>query len=285
VKRTLAIWLTIGGAVWWSAASNLAPAQTLQSFSKEGVAFSYPSDWKLTDKSTPEFQHYVLTPHQSAVVIMVVVLREPLTEQNQFTAARRQIAVPYLDKIRQSFAASKQPVAETTPCLEIAGRTVSGTRLKGQDGNEPSTAEVFATVKGHRFVSLVFMKTDKESAIADAAWVALRRTLDVARAGATDDGSLLESIVTGGVLNGRALRLPKPSYPVAARNEGAEGTVVIQVTIDEQGNVIHATPIKGHPALYRETVKAALGAKFTPTQLCEVPVKVTGVITYNFVRM
>ena len=89
--------------------------------------------------------------------------------------------------------------------------------------------------------------------------------------------------ISGGVLNGKAISLPKPAYPAIARQAHASGTVVVQVTIDENGNVISATPVSGHPLLRGVAVQAARGARFSPTKLSGQPVKVTGVITYNFV--
>lgn len=89
--------------------------------------------------------------------------------------------------------------------------------------------------------------------------------------------------ISGGVLNGRAISLPKPSYPPIAKSAHASGTVVVQVTIDENGNVISAHAVSGHPLLVAVAVAAARGARFSPTKLSGQPVKVTGVITYNFV--
>jgi periplasmic protein TonB len=89
--------------------------------------------------------------------------------------------------------------------------------------------------------------------------------------------------ISGGVLNGKAISLPKPGYPPIARQAHASGTVVVQVTIDENGNVISATAVSGHPLLRAVAVSAARGARFSPTKLSGQPVKVTGVITYNFV--
>lgn len=85
------------------------------------------------------------------------------------------------------------------------------------------------------------------------------------------------------VLNGSAVSLPKPEYPQAARAVRASGTVSVQVTIDEEGNVISADAVGGHPLLQPAAVKAAQQAKFRPTRLSGTPVKVTGIITYNFV--
>lgn len=92
------------------------------------------------------------------------------------------------------------------------------------------------------------------------------------------------SIVSGGVVNGKASRLVQPTYPPAAKAVKASGTVNVQVTIDENGNVISASATSGHPLLRAAAVSAARSSKFTPTKLSGQPVKVTGVIVYNFVQ-
>lgn len=89
--------------------------------------------------------------------------------------------------------------------------------------------------------------------------------------------------ISGGVLNGKAISLPKPGYPPIARAAHASGTVVVQVLIDENGNVVSANAVSGHPLLIQAAVSAARSAKFSPTKLSGQPVKVTGVIQYNFV--
>lgn len=89
--------------------------------------------------------------------------------------------------------------------------------------------------------------------------------------------------IAGGVLNGKAISLPRPAYPEIARTAGASGTVVVQVVIDEEGNVISADAISGHPLLQGAATEAARNAKFLPTKLSGQAVKVAGVITYNFV--
>lgn len=90
--------------------------------------------------------------------------------------------------------------------------------------------------------------------------------------------------ISAGVLNGKAISLPKPDYPPDARAAGVEGVVVVQVMIDEQGNVTEAHPISGPKQLQEVSVNAALQAKFSPTLLSGEPVKVTGVLVYNFGR-
>ena len=89
--------------------------------------------------------------------------------------------------------------------------------------------------------------------------------------------------ISGGVLNGKAVHLVTPPYPAIARSAHAAGSVQVQVLIDENGNVISAHAVSGHPLLQAAAVAAARASKFTPTKLSGQPVKVNGVIIYNFV--
>lgn len=89
--------------------------------------------------------------------------------------------------------------------------------------------------------------------------------------------------VSGGVLNGKALSLPSPVYPGAALAVKATGAVHVQVSVDEEGHVISASAISGHPLLRSAATNAAREAKFSPMIVNGSPVKVAGVLTYNFV--
>ena len=91
-------------------------------------------------------------------------------------------------------------------------------------------------------------------------------------------------IKSEGVINGKATHLPKPVYSAAAIAMRAQGAVNVQVTIDEEGKVISANAVSGNPLLKIEAERAAWKARFSPTYLSKVPVKVTGVIVYNFTK-
>ena len=95
-------------------------------------------------------------------------------------------------------------------------------------------------------------------------------------------GQEIPKSINGGVLNGKAVSLPKPPYPAAARQANASGAVSVKVTIDEEGNVTNAEAVSGHPLLRAAAVEAATQAKFSPTRLSGQPVKVSGTIVYNF---
>ena len=85
------------------------------------------------------------------------------------------------------------------------------------------------------------------------------------------------------ILNSRALSLPKPPYPPIAKQMRVQGMVSVQVLIDESGKVISARAISGNPALTTAAQQAAFGARFSPTMIGDQAVKVSGLITYNFI--
>ncbi|MDT7808318.1 MAG: periplasmic protein TonB [Acidobacteriota bacterium] len=92
-----------------------------------------------------------------------------------------------------------------------------------------------------------------------------------------------KTVVSGGVLNGKAISKPQPAYPPIAKAARASGTVTVQILVDESGRVVSANAVSGHPLLQQAAVAAARQARFSPTLLSGQPVKVSGVITYNFV--
>jgi TonB family protein len=86
-----------------------------------------------------------------------------------------------------------------------------------------------------------------------------------------------------GIINGKALSLPKPRYPAEAREKRLSGTASVKVTIDEQGNVVQAKSICRNDVLGKAAEESARGAKFSPTIKNGKPVSVTGIIVYNFI--
>jgi TonB family protein len=100
--------------------------------------------------------------------------------------------------------------------------------------------------------------------------------------GGMSGGGISAGGISGGVLNGKAITLPRPEYPAIARQAKASGNVTVEVTIDEDGNVISARSVSGHPLLQAVAVTAARQARFSPTRLNGQAVKVNGVLVYAF---
>lgn len=108
-------------------------------------------------------------------------------------------------------------------------------------------------------------------------------------------------IINGGILNGKAISLPIPEYPESAKSAGASGTIAVNIVVDETGSVISAEAeltdqrerrdvdgskleaLPADPGLRDAAEKAAWKARFSPTYLSGVPVKIKGRIIYNFV--
>jgi len=86
--------------------------------------------------------------------------------------------------------------------------------------------------------------------------------------------------ISGGVLNGKAIYLPMPEVPAGE----ASGVVLVQVLVDEQGTVVDARAVSGPPHLHQAAIAAARLARFSPTLLMGEPVRVSGTLSYNFVR-
>ena len=90
--------------------------------------------------------------------------------------------------------------------------------------------------------------------------------------------------VNAGVLNGRAVNLPTPAYPSAARALRASGRVTVQVFVDESGNVSSVKAVSGHPLLRQAAEAAARQSRFNPIIVNNQAVAATGVLVYNFVN-
>ena len=89
--------------------------------------------------------------------------------------------------------------------------------------------------------------------------------------------------VTSTILSGKAVALPQPMYPAIAKQAHVQGPVSIQILVNEEGKVLSAQVVSGNAMLSTSAKEAAMRARFSPTMLNGQPVKIQGVITYNFV--
>jgi TonB family protein len=112
-----------------------------------------------------------------------------------------------------------------------------------------------------------------------------RATLKVTEVGENPDnptGTGIAKPIEGGVLNSKALDLPKPTYSEEAKRLKVSGTVTVRVVVDENGKVVSALAIDGPAPLRQAAEEAARKAVFNPTTRDGITVKVSGVITYKF---
>jgi hypothetical protein len=91
-------------------------------------------------------------------------------------------------------------------------------------------------------------------------------------------------VIPGDVLKGKAIKLAFPPYPAAARGMHLSAIAFVAVLIDEVGNVIKARSVcGGHSDFNNVGVDAARLSTFSPTLVNQKPIKVTGVLVYNFI--
>jgi TonB family protein len=90
--------------------------------------------------------------------------------------------------------------------------------------------------------------------------------------------------IESGDLNGQAIDLPDAMYPGEARKTHAAGEVKVRVIVDETGRVLAADVISGPKPLWLAAIDAARKARFKPTLVGGTAVKITGILTYNFVE-
>jgi TonB family protein len=133
-------------------------------------------------------------------------------------------------------------------------------------------------------------RRDKDSNVRSAAAQALaviRTASNSVEPLATSPSGEPESVkktirVSSRVLQDNAIRRTQPTYPPTAQQERISGAVEVEVLTDESGNVISAKTRSGHPLLRQAALEAARKWKFRPTLVNGQPVRVTGVLVFDF---
>jgi len=85
-----------------------------------------------------------------------------------------------------------------------------------------------------------------------------------------------------GILNGKTVKKPSPQYPAAARSARAGGIVRVAVSADENGVIVGSQAADGHQLLREAAENAAMKARITPTLIAGKPVRVIGILVYEF---
>lgn len=101
--------------------------------------------------------------------------------------------------------------------------------------------------------------------------------------GKTDPWRAIDS--SGGIIDkslppAKVIKMATPHYRIGTPR--VSGSIEIKVIIDEQGGVLFAQVIRGHPSLREISLEAARKSRFHPTLVQGKPVKTIGKITYQF---
>jgi len=88
--------------------------------------------------------------------------------------------------------------------------------------------------------------------------------------------------VSHGVMAGLLVSKVAPEYPVDAKKQHVEGTVVMTVNVDKEGKVSNIKLISGHPLLAPAALDAVKLWKYRPYLLNGAPVEVETEVEVNF---
>jgi len=88
--------------------------------------------------------------------------------------------------------------------------------------------------------------------------------------------------VGGEVQQANLISQVKPQYPIAAKQAGIQGAVVLEAVISQGGTIVDVRMISGHPLLIRAAMEAVKQWRYKPTLLNREPVEVLTTITVNF---
>jgi Ca-activated chloride channel family protein len=181
------------------------------------------------------------------------------TNTNQLTPTTSATTTPAQANVTPQPAQNDAPIpTSTTPSSTPQNSTPQNSTTQGspQNGHAPSSASPQPAASPSKAES----------------------SKSAASAGETNP----PTVVSGGVLNARARKLPVPAYPERAKLMHVSGMVSVEVTVDESGRVIEARAVSGPPLLRETAVGAARRATFPPALVAGVPAQMKGVINYSF---
>lgn len=188
----------------------------------------------------------------------------------------------YLDA---SMATMLQPTNTSAPAPTSGSTTGAGGQPKSNSGKKPAGNDGKTAAALPQLTSLDKLKVSSSvpfSGDLQSLSNESSKKVDIADSDPPPAPRTLMKPVSGGVLNGKAVTLPSPVYPEFARRLRTTGLVEVEVVVDESGKVLAARALSGPGVLRDAAVKAAMGARFSPTKLSGQPVKITGLINYNF---
>src|ERR1700722_293519 len=87
--------------------------------------------------------------------------------------------------------------------------------------------------------------------------------------------------VSQGVMAGLSVSKVAPDYPADAKQARIQGTVVMRVIVDKEGNVANIQLISGHPILAPAAIDAVKQWKYRPYLLNGMPIEVETQVAVN----
>lgn len=109
---------------------------------RDGLSFTYPSDWPLIDDSDATTQSLNLDRGRNEAQIMIVAIRAQMNSQ-QLAEAQPRVSEAIANVLAQEIAKLGVQVQRTSISETIGGVTAQGFRLRATLRGETSNADVF----------------------------------------------------------------------------------------------------------------------------------------------
>jgi protein TonB len=189
------------------------------------------------------------------------------------------------DAARQSIASASSAGAEKYAAASLkeaqSAQAALDAELKAQEGK-------FIKSYDHARELAVAAKTAADKAAADSTAGRERAEAEEARkakAAAARREKLDKAVRVGGQVR-PPIRIKEvaPVYPAIAQSARVQGDVVIEATIDEEGNVADARVVKSVPLLDQAALDAVRQWQYRPSLLNGVPTAIVTTVTVKFTR-
>lgn len=155
----------------------IAVSQSNQ-FSRDGLSFSYPSDWTLVDQSDANVQTLNLDRGRDDAKIIVVVWRRELNA-TEVASVQPQVTAAIVEAMAQEIAKLGAQIQRSAVSEAIAGTQAQGIRMRAMLQGEAGNADVFWLVMQNRLAHIVIVGSDPERVRAASVWNMLCSTLRV----------------------------------------------------------------------------------------------------------
>jgi hypothetical protein len=153
------------------------PAEA-QHFAKNGIAFDYPSGWKLQEMNAEDTYDMVLTRANYDIQIIVTV-HKGKTTQEKLPDAKKLFIDPYIKERVKQFVSMGATPQQAPDSAEIGGVKAEGVNITASLGGETGAAKVYWAIVGQRVVVLTLFGPDTDLKRFAPAWELVRTTLKI----------------------------------------------------------------------------------------------------------
>ena len=156
-----------------------SPGKNTKRFNQDGVTFSYPARWVISDSSNEQVQKLVLESGNSEAVIMLLVHHDRVLAENWKQAVEK-VALSYVGSILKQYEESGTKPKLSQVKSKIGSTLAQGMKIRGTLYKEPRTDEIYWALINERLVVLMFGTPDGDRGKAASAWYTVRTSIKFA---------------------------------------------------------------------------------------------------------